>query len=125
MGLVRKRIKLIGSKGEKELEALFDTGATYSCIRPELAEQLEVVTPLKRPRILNTAKEGETVEVAARVLLDFEIDGLLLSDEFMVVDNLRRELLIGAKTMQAWRMKIDMEKEELIIDPRVGELWLL
>jgi len=45
--------------------------------------------------------------------------------EFMVVDNLRRELLIGAKTMQAWRMKIDMEKEELIIDPRVGELWLL
>jgi len=76
MGLVRKRIKLIGSKGEKELEALFDTGATYSCIRPELAEQLAQVEPMRQPRLLRTAEEERSVRVVAAVRLDFEIDGL-------------------------------------------------
>ena len=125
MGLVRKRLKLIGSKGEAEVEALFDTGASYSCIRPELAERLAHVEPLRRPKELGTADENTTVRVTARVALDFELDGVVLSDEFMVVPNLRREVIIGAKTMQAWRIKVDMEKEQIIFDPRVGELWLL
>jgi len=122
MGLVRKRLKLMGSKGEAEVEALFDTGASYSCIRPELAERLEILTPLRRPKELGTADESHTVRVTAAVRLDFELDGVVLSDEFMVVPSLRR---VGAKTMQAWRIKVDMEKEQIIFDPRVGELWLL
>ena len=125
MGLVRKRLKLMGSKGEAEVEALFDTGASYSCIRPELAERLAHVEPLRRPKELGTADENHTVRVTAAVRLDFELDGVVLSDEFMVVPNLRREVIIGAKTMQAWRIKVDMEKEQIIFDPRVGELWLL
>ena len=125
MGLVRKRLKLMGSKGEAEVEALFDTGASYSCIRPELAEQLEILIPLRRPKELGTADENTTVRVTARVALDFELDGVVLSDEFMVVPNLRRDVIIGVSTMQKWRMKIDLEREELLLDPRVGELWLL
>ena len=125
MGLVRKRLKLMGSKGEAEVEALFDTGASYSCIRPELAERLEILTPLRRPKQLGTADENHTVRVTAAVRLDFELDGVVLSDEFMVVPNLRREVIIGVSTMQKWRMKIDLEREELLLDPRVGELWLL
>ena len=125
MGLVRKRLKLMGSRGEAEVEALFDTGVSYSCIRPEVAERLAHVEPLRQPKELGTADESTTVRVTARVALDFELDGVVLSDEFMVVPNLRREVIIGAKTMQAWRIKVDMEKEQIIFDPRVGELWLL
>ena len=125
MGLVRKRLKLMGSKGEVEVEALFDTGASYSCIRPELAERLAHVEPLRRPKELGTADENHSVRVTAAVRLDFELDGVVLSDEFMVVPNLRREVIIGVSTMQKWRMKIDLEREELLLDPRVGELWLL
>jgi len=83
------------------------------------------VEPLRRPKELGTADENTTVRVTARVALDFELDGVVLSDEFMVVPNLRREVIIGAKTMQAWRIKVDMEKERIIFAPRVGELWLL
>jgi len=115
----------MGSKGEAEVEALFDTGASYSCIRPELAERLAHVEPLRRPKELGTADENTTVRVTARVALDFELDGVVLSDEFMVVPSLRREVIIGVSTMQKWRMKIDLEHEELLLDPRVGELWLL
>jgi len=34
------------------------------------------------------------------------------------------QLIIGAKTMQAWRFKLDFEADEVIIDPRVTRLRL-
>jgi len=40
------------SKGSKEVEALFDIGASYSCIRRELATELGRVEPLPRPLLL-------------------------------------------------------------------------
>jgi len=95
------------------------------CGWDEVAERLEILTPLRRPKELGTADENHTVRVTAAVRLGFELDGVVLSDEFMVVPSLRREVIIGAKTMQKWRIKVDMEKEQIIFDPRVGELWLL
>jgi len=78
------------------------------CALLAVAERLAHVEPLRRPKELGTADENTTVRVTARVALDFELDGVVLSDEFMVVPNLRREVIIGAKTMQAWRIKADM-----------------
>ena len=95
------------------------------CALLAVAERLMHVEPLRRPKELGTADGNTTVWVTVRVALDFELDGVVLSDEFMVVPNLRREVIIGVSTMQKWRMKIDLEREELLLDPRVGELWLL
>ena len=33
--------------------------------------------------------------------------------------------MIGAATMQKWRMKLDYDNEEVIIDPKVTKLRLL
>ena len=44
------------------------------------------------------------------------------SDEFMVLSDLSEELIIGTTTMQKWRFKLDFEREEVIIDPRVTRL---
>ena len=60
-----------------------------------------------------------------RVSLDFHLDGYRFSDEFMVISGLSSQLIIGAKTMQAWRFKLDFEADEVIIDPRVTRLRLL
>lgn len=40
MAVIQKLIRLAGSKGSKEEVAVFDNGATFSCLRPELAERL-------------------------------------------------------------------------------------
>jgi len=32
---------------------------------------------------------------------------------------------VTAKTLQAWRLKLDFERDEIIIDPKVTKLWLL
>ena len=125
MAIIAKKLKLVGSKGEKELEGLFDSGATYSCIEKELAQRLEIFTPLATPRKLGTAKKGKNVTVKERVSLDFYLNGYRFSDEFMVISDLSEEVIIGAATMQKWRFKLDFENEEVIIDPRVTRLRLL
>jgi len=125
MAIIEKEIKLVGSKGEHELVGLFDSGATYSCIDRDLAEELEMLIPLPSPLSLETAEVGRRVQVREAVRLDFHLDGYRFSDEFMVIPNLSDQLIIGVATMQKWRFKLDFEADEVIIDPRVTRLRLL
>ena len=125
MGLVSEKIKLVGSKGEVELEALFDTGATYSLIREDIAEGLEILLPLKPPIEAKMATEENRLVVEKVVRLDFYIDGHRYSDEFLVVPELRREAIIGVGTMQKWHIVVDALNKRVIIDPKASEVWLL
>ena len=125
MTIIAKNMRLVGSKGEEEVEGLFDSGATYSCIEKALAEKLEVITSLPEPMRFGMAKAGESVEAREAVRLNFHLDGYRFSDEFMVIPDLSERLIIGATTMQKWRFKLDFEHEEVIIDPRVTRLRLL
>jgi hypothetical protein len=125
MAIIRKEIELVGSKSKKKEIALFDSGATYSCIRKEIAQGLEIILPLTRPIKLITAQERNYIEVKERVVLDFYISGYRFSDEFLIIENLSEKVIIGAKTLQAWRLKLDFEKEDIIIDPRVTEVQLI
>ncbi|MCS7185850.1 MAG: retropepsin-like domain-containing protein [Armatimonadetes bacterium] len=122
MGIITKQVRLVGSRGEHTTNGLFDSGASYSFIRKDIAERLATLEPLPQPMPFEMAQQGVTVTVYERVVLDFWIDGYRFSDEFLVLDNLSEELIIGAKTMQAWRLKIDMEREDIIIDPSVTRL---
>ncbi len=60
--------------------------------------------------------------VGEEVALTFYIDDLRFSTEFYLVPDLSEEVIIGAITMQQWRFKLDFEKEEVIIDPRVTRM---
>jgi len=125
MAIIEKSIRLVGSKGVKEVLALFDSGSTYSCIQPTLAKQLEKVTQLPEPMEFGTAEKKRKVTAKEAVRLNFYLDGYRFSDEFMLIDNLSEEVIIGAKTLQAWRIKLDFEHDKVIIDPRVTKLRLL
>ena len=48
------------------------------------------------------------------IRVDFYLNDVLLSDEFLVVPGLSEEVIIGAATMQKWRIKINFEHEDLI-----------
>ncbi|MCD6220073.1 retroviral-like aspartic protease, partial [Candidatus Calescamantes bacterium] len=109
MAVIQKEIKLVGSKGERKVEAIFDSGATYSCIKPEIAEELEIVLSLPEPMEFGTAKEGERLTAKEVIRLNFYIDGYRFSDEFMLIPHLSEEVIIGASTLQKWRMKLNFE----------------
>ncbi len=49
MAIIQKMIHLEGSKGQAEAVALFDSGASYSCIQPGIAEKLGNIESLPRP----------------------------------------------------------------------------
>ena len=121
------RIPLLfeGSKSSKNLYALFDSGATYSYINEDRAEEMEIFTPLHHPMKLATASEHVFMEIVNMVRLDFYKDDIRLSDEFLVVPNLSEDVVIGATTMQKWRIKLDFEHDEIIIDPKVSKLILI
>lgn len=125
MAIIQKEIKLEGSKGKKEDWALFDSGATYSCITPEIAKELETIVPLPEPMDFGTAKNGEKVTAKERVSLNFYIDGYRFSDEFMLIEDLSEPVIIGAATLQKWRLKLDFDNDEVVIDPKVTKLRLI
>jgi hypothetical protein len=125
MTVIQKEIKLAGSKGERKVEAIFDSGASYSCIHPELARELGIIEALPEPMEFGTAKEGERLAAKEAIRLNFHLNGYRFSDEFMLIPNLSEPVLIGAATLQKWRLKLNFETDEVIIDPKVTKLRLL
>jgi predicted aspartyl protease len=125
MSIIQIPVLYVGSKGEKPLLTLFDSGAHLSCIDPQFIEELETPVPLGHIRRLATASIGHYIEVKERVTLDFYIDDILLSDEFLVVPGLSEEAIIGVSTLQKWRMKLDFEHDRVIVDPKLAMLRLM
>lgn len=121
MGAIFHRVKLKGSRGEAESEVLFDTGASMSFIKKSLAEKLGVIDKLPDPMEFETAERGRTIVAHEVVRLDFWLNGDRMSDEFLVLpDNVMSEdVIIGASTMQKWRIVIDMEHERVFSSRRV------
>jgi hypothetical protein len=125
MSIIKHPLLYVGSKGEKTLYTLFDSGANLSCIHPDYLKDLETPVPLGRIRRLYTASEGHFIEVKEVVRLDFYINEVLLSDEFLVVPALSEEAVLGAATLQKWRIKLDFEHDQVLVDPKVAKLQLI
>ncbi len=123
--LLERKLNFEGSKGAAELETLFDSGATYSCIHPDAAAALETLLSLPRPIDVETASEGTFLRIEHRVPLDFYLNNLRLSDEFMVVPGLSEQAIIGATTMQKWKIRLDFDNDQIITDSRVTKLKLI
>lgn len=121
MSILKIPLHYEGSKGEKVLYTLFDSGATFSCISPEAVKGLERLIKLRHPKRVATASEGSFLMIEHRVTLDFIIDDVTLSDEFMVVPNLSEEAIIGVTTLQKWRIKLDFEHDKVDVDPKVAK----
>ncbi len=122
--VITRNLQFSGSKGETDLEALFDSGSTYSCVSPEVAAALAVVTPMRQPLDVETASKGVLMRIQEKAILEFMLNGLRLSDEFMIVPNLSEEAIIGATTMQKWKIKLDFEHDQVVTDPRASRLIL-
>jgi len=125
MSIIKIPMLFVGSKGEKTLYALFDSGANLSCINPDYVDGIEEKVSLGRVRQIATAAEGHYIEVKYAVRLDFYMNDVLLSDEFLVVPGLSEEAIIGAATMQKWRIKLDFEHDKATVDPKVAKMQLI
>ena len=60
-----------------------------------------------------------------QIAITFYVDDVQLSDEFLVIPGLSEEAIIGATTIQKWRIKLDFEHDKVIVDPKVAKLQLV
>ena len=125
MSLIKIPVLYAGNKGEKYLYTMFDSGANLSCINPSFVAELGNAINLGRERRVATASEAHFIIIKERLLLDFYVEGVLLSDEFLVVPGLSEEAIIGAATMQKWRIKLDFEHDTVHVDPKVAKMQLI
>lgn len=121
MGIIRIPLRFAGSKGEKMVYALFDSGATYSCLNTDIANEIETPAKLYEPMEIATASSSHFVLIEEAMRADFYHEDIRLSDEFMVVPGLSEEAIIGVNTLQKWRIKLDVEHDKVIIHPKVAE----
>ena len=113
MSVIKLPILFVGSLGETRLYSLFDSGANLSCINPDFLDQLEIPVKLGRKRNVATAAEGHFISIESAVRLDFYLEEVL-----------SEEAIIGAATMQKWRIKLDFEHDSVHVDPKVAKLQL-
>jgi len=125
MSVLKFPLLFVGSKGEKIIYTLFDSGVNLSWINQDYIHDIAEKQPLGRVRKLATASAGHYIEVKDAVRLDFYINDVLLSDEFLVVPNLSEEAIIGSATLQKWRIKLNFEDDKVEVDPKVAKLQLI
>jgi len=125
MGVIREKILLIGEKTDEQVETLFDSGATYSFIKKDIALKLGYISKTRIERRFKTAENGREIVVDEKINLDFELDKEILSEEFFVTELLGIDAIIGAHTMQKYRLKLDFENDKVIVDHELAGLLLI
>lgn len=123
MGLIVKPLAVTGRLAAETLTALFDSGASESFIREDIARRLGTPELLPRPRPFATA--DATLTVTETLTLDLEIDGASLFGHFLLAPRLSEEMIVGADFLQRWKIKLDPENEGIIFDPKALKLTLL
>ena len=124
MSIIKIPLHFEGSKGEATFYSLFDSGASFSCISPECAEQIANFEKLWKPMEIATAAVGSYLKISDRITVDFYYNDIRMSDEFMVIPGLSEDVIIGVNTLQKWRIKLDFEHDTVIVDPKVGKAML-
>ena len=124
MSLMEEQVMLKGNRGRERVLALFDSGASYSCIRKDVAERLGQPELLDEPMEFTTADPGAVITATRSIHLSFFFTDTerRFTDEFIVLETLSESLIIGAKTMQAWKIRLDFDQEEILYDRKMHKL---
>ena len=124
MGIIKKQVKVAGSKSERDCEVLFDSGASACFVREDVARQLGQL--VKAPYPLAFRLGNNTVMTANRTIdLFLDMKGHKLSFYFLVVAELPYEVIVGANFFQNWKIKLDPITEDFIIDEEALEIMLV
>jgi len=118
LGLIIKEHTITGNRGSDTARVLYDSGASKSFIRAGIAKILgDTGTAVETLTFMMAdGQVGFTADSIMNLAVDAE--GIRLTHNFYVVEDLAEELVIGADIMQQWKIVLDLENETVSIDPR-------
>lgn len=125
MGLIAKQLEVIGDKQKIKVQALFDTGASASFIRKDLADQIATVVRMPSPWMFILGDGKGRVQAEHCLHVDIIIKGIRIFHQLIAVKDLGEEMIIGTDILQRWRIELNPEREDILIDKKVTELKLM
>ena len=93
-----------GKKGV--VTALIDSGSFYTLIRQNCVPKGAAVVRYAVPEKMGTAQKTGQVRAVASTEMVMILEGHPIKDTVMISPDLKREFIVGAKTMQAWDITI-------------------
>ena len=124
MGIARENLLVKGDKGGRKLNVLFDSGASRSLIRSDVAKEVSTPRELLIQREFTVA-DGHKVTCKYFCDLIVEIEGKRIGIEAFLVDNLPVPLVFGALDMEAYMIKLDLTKRKLDLSEFTGYMLAL
>ena len=122
MGLIYKTYEVSGNRSTVPVNALFDTCAGPSFLRQDIAESIGTPAALPQPQRFTLADGTVALTVDRSINIAFTIGDAPLFYNFLVVDNLAEEMIIGADMMQRWKISLDLDQESVTVDHRALRL---
>jgi hypothetical protein len=119
LGIIRQDLLVKGDRKEMRLNVLFDSGASRSLIRSDVARELSTPKELLIQREF-TAADGHKVICKYFCDLIVEIEGKRIGIEAFLVDDLPVPLVFGALDMEAYMIKLDLAKRRLDLSEFTG-----
>jgi hypothetical protein len=119
LGIIRQDLLVKGDRKEMRLNVLFDSGASRSLIRSDIARELSTPKELLIQREF-TAADGHKVICKYFCDLIVEIEGKRIGIEAFLVDDLPVPLVFGALDMEAYMIKLDLTKRRLDLSEFTG-----
>lgn len=89
-----------------KVPALFDSGSFYTIVREDCLPKTTTILRYKTVESFKTAAKEGRLRVTGETILTITIGKKVIRDSVLVSPDLSREMLVGAKTMQAWDITI-------------------
>ena len=111
------------------VNAVFDSGSYYTIVREGSLPPDASILRYAEPEEMKTAAAGGKLQVTGATQLVVTIGDRMIRDDALLSPDLGREILIGAKTMQAWDISIQNRdgKTDVVVgrdmrDPEITEV---
>jgi predicted aspartyl protease len=107
-------LRVRSSKGELAVKALFDTGASFTVVRRDVAEKIGHILPTDVREV--TLTDGKTkLKVLGYIPISTVLEGSPIDDIAYVIEELAEELIVGVRVMEFYDIKLDPSTNRIIV----------
>lgn len=126
MGVLIKELEIIGDKGRSKAKTLFDSGASDSVIRKDVAQKVASFLRLSEPVdfVLGDGKITMTSQYFTGISFVLK-ECTFPAQRVLIVDELEDEFILGVDAFERWKFRLDFEHEDVIFDKSVLRMRLV